>query len=89
MRQTYEETSPGGFPADDSVKRPHRRADDFRIRNSVEDLPEDQRDVVILAYFGGYSSSEIAERLEIPLGTVKSRMRLAMNKFRSAFDCED
>ena len=47
------------------------------------DLPEDQLKVVQLAYFGGLSHSEIAEVLGMPLGTVKGRMRLAMEKMRA------
>jgi RNA polymerase sigma-70 factor (ECF subfamily) len=85
-RETSEEIDGSEFPAENSSKRPGRRADDYKIRRRIERLPDDQRDVVILAYFGGFSSSEIASRLSIPIGTVKSRMRLAMSKFREAFD---
>ena len=46
-------------------------------------LPDDQLKVVQLAYFGGLSHSEIAEVLGMPLGTVKGRMRLAMEKMRA------
>jgi len=42
-----------------------------------------QRDVIALAYFGGLSHTEIATRLELPVGTVKGRMRLALLKVRS------
>ena len=48
-------------------------------------LPEGQREVIILAYFEGFSQSEIASRLDQPLGTVKTRVRLAMQKLRAAF----
>ena len=43
---------------------------------------EPQREVIMLAYFEGYSQSEMAERLNQPLGTVKTRVRLAMQKLR-------
>ena len=46
-------------------------------------VPEDQLKVVQLAYFGGLSHSEIADVLGMPLGTVKGRMRLAMEKMRA------
>ena len=46
-------------------------------------LPEEQLKVVHLAYFGGLSQTEIAEALGMPLGTVKGRMRLAMEKMRA------
>ena len=53
------------------------------VRGVLRDLPEDQLRVVQLAYFGGLTHSEIAEVLGMPLGTVKGRMRLAMDKMRA------
>jgi RNA polymerase sigma-70 factor (ECF subfamily) len=53
-----------------------------RVRNVVAELPAEQRDVLSLAFWGGYSQSEIAARTNTPLGTVKSRVRLAMTKLR-------
>ena len=47
-------------------------------------LPDDQREIVVLAYIDGLSHSEIARRVGVPLGTVKSRMRLAYNRIREA-----
>ena len=48
-------------------------------------LPEEQRQVLAMAYFGGLSQSLIATHLGLPLGTVKTRVRLGMRKLRSAF----
>jgi RNA polymerase sigma-70 factor (ECF subfamily) len=48
----------------------------------LDELPADQRQVVELAYFGGFTHSQIADMLELPAGTVKGRMRLAMAKLR-------
>jgi RNA polymerase sigma-70 factor (ECF subfamily) len=54
------------------------------VRNALGALPEEQRMVVEMAYFRGLTHVEIAERLALPLGTVKSRLRLALNKIRAA-----
>jgi RNA polymerase sigma-70 factor, ECF subfamily len=59
-----------------------RRDDAAAIRIALSDLPDDQRHVIVLAYFGGYSHTEIAAMLRIPTGTVKGRMRLGMSKLR-------
>ena len=48
-------------------------------------LPSEQRQVIVLAYFEGYSQSEIAAKLGQPLGTVKTRVRLGMQKLRANF----
>ncbi len=53
------------------------------MRGALRELPEDQAKVIQLAYFGGFSHSEIAEMLGMPLGTVKGRMRLGMEKIRA------
>ena len=47
-------------------------------------LPVEQRTVIVLAYYHGLSQSEIAEYLQTPLGTIKTRLRLAMDKLRAA-----
>jgi RNA polymerase sigma-70 factor, ECF subfamily len=60
-----------------------RRDAGREVRGALRDLPEDQLKVVQLAYFGGLSHSEIADVLGMPLGTVKGRMRLAMEKMRA------
>ncbi len=52
------------------------------IRAALERLPPEQRQVIELAYFGGYTHAEIAERWDIPLGTVKGRMRLGLQKLK-------
>jgi RNA polymerase sigma-70 factor (ECF subfamily) len=59
-----------------------------RIREVVGELPVEQREVLALAFWGGYSQSEIAVRTNTPLGTVKSRVRLAMNKLRERLEEE-
>lgn len=55
-----------------------------KLARAVGDLPSDQRQVIELAYFEGLSQTQIAQRLGEPLGTVKTRVRLGMNKLRQA-----
>jgi RNA polymerase sigma factor (sigma-70 family) len=54
------------------------------VRSALRDLPDEQRRVVELMYFEGMSQSQIAARLSLPLGTVKSRTLLAMRRLRAA-----
>lgn len=53
-----------------------------RIRKALDTLPDAQRAVIVLAYYEGYSQSEMAQKLDQPLGTIKTRVRLAMQKLR-------
>jgi RNA polymerase sigma-70 factor (ECF subfamily) len=61
-----------------------RRDEARTVRAALETLPADQCRVIELAYFGGFSQSEIADILEAPLGTVKGRMRLGLEKLRTS-----
>ena len=60
---------------------PDRRA----VRKAVDALPEKQRAILRLAYFGGLSSSEIARKLDLPIGTVKSRAASGLALLRTGF----
>jgi RNA polymerase sigma-70 factor (ECF subfamily) len=66
---------------------PHREAEHAErardIAIALAKLPAEQREVIELAYFGGLSQSEIAARTSLPLGTVKTRARLALEKLRA------
>ena len=77
-----EEASDDQLP-DETVSERERRS---RVHEVLSTLPQDQHEVVILSYIEGLSHSEIAERLELPLGTVKSRMRLAYQKIRDSVE---
>jgi len=59
-----------------------RRETARRVRGAMQELPEEQSEVIGLAYFGGFTHSEIAQMLSMPLGTVKGRMRLGLEKIR-------
>jgi RNA polymerase sigma-70 factor (ECF subfamily) len=60
-----------------------RRETARNLRGALRELPEEQSEVIGLAYFGGFTHSEIAEMLGMPLGTVKGRMRLGLVKIRT------
>ena len=60
--------------------------DEARIRRAMATLPDDQAKVIRLAFFADKPHSEIARDLGLPLGTVKSRLRLAMARLRALLD---
>jgi RNA polymerase sigma-70 factor, ECF subfamily len=68
---------------DDAMAEKERQE---RVQAALAELPLEQKDVVTLAYLEGLSHSEIAERLGLPLGTVKSRMRIAYQKIRQGLE---
>jgi RNA polymerase sigma-70 factor (ECF subfamily) len=61
-----------------------RRDEAEQVRSALDGLPADQRKVIELAYFGGFSHSQIADMLKLPAGTVKGRMRLGLSKLKIA-----
>jgi RNA polymerase sigma-70 factor (ECF subfamily) len=71
----------GRLGPEDAYSTRERRA---HVQAALADLPAEQRTALELAYYEGLSHTEIAERLDQPLGTVKTRIRLAMNKLRDA-----
>lgn len=62
------------------------RVSDPFLYQAMAQLPPEQQQVVELAYFAGLTAPEIAERLGMPIGTIKSRLRLAMSKLRARLD---
>jgi len=70
--------------AAENHERSIEQPDADKLRKLVSELPGEQMDVVRLSFFEGLSHAEIGEHLSIPLGTVKSRLRLAFGKLRTA-----
>ena len=54
------------------------------MRLAIDLLPSLQREALVLTYFGGLTQTEVAAHLNIPLGTVKGRVRLALDRLRTA-----
>jgi RNA polymerase sigma-70 factor (ECF subfamily) len=73
------EQRPSGELTEDEAMR---RETATEIRGALGELPGEQSKVIELAYFGGFSQSEISRMLGVPLGTVKGRMRLGLEKIR-------
>lgn len=63
-----------------------RRDEARTVRTALEALPAEQVKVIELAYFGGFTQTEIADMLETPVGTVKGRMRLGLQKMRVSLE---
>lgn len=75
--------------AEDVVEGAYLAVRRKEVRSALGTLPPEQRQVLELAYFGGYTQVRIAEELVIPLGTVKTRTLAAMRKLRRALYRED
>lgn len=63
-----------------------RNAQRDQVRDALKTLPPEQLKILELAYFSGYTHVEIAELMDLPLGTVKGRMRLGLKKIKDYFD---
>jgi RNA polymerase sigma-70 factor (ECF subfamily) len=70
-------------PADELVAAVDRPQERRLVREALDTLPEEQRDVLLKMYFDGMSQTQIAERTGLPLGTVKSRTLLGMRRLRA------
>ena len=96
-RRTLTMTDPGDYETLDLLpsrqtsteEEVERNLERERILKAMSVLPEAQKEVLILAYYEGYSQSEMVKKLQQPLGTVKTRVRLAMQKLRMVLEQDD
>ena len=81
-RDEVEASTPTSYPSE-AFAETWRNTQQEQVREVLKTLPQEQLRILELAYFSGYTHVEIAERLSLPLGTVKGRMRLGLEKLRN------
>ena len=82
LRAAVAQAGPRDEPARPSAQA-ERREQGETVRAAVRRLPDAQREAVVMAYWGGLTADEIACRIEVPLGTAKSRIRLGLERLRA------
>ena len=85
MQDKLEASAPTSEPSE-AFAETRRSSKRDQVREALNTLPAEQLKILELAYFSGYTHVEIAERLDLPLGTVKGRMRLGLSKLRNHFE---
>ena len=78
--------SAAGIAPDDTDEAAWLRFERERVQAALKQLPDMQREALELAYYGGFSQSELADRLGVPLGTIKSRMFAGLARLRELLD---
>jgi RNA polymerase sigma-70 factor (ECF subfamily) len=84
LRAATEEPSGGAAPSPEAAFLDAQTRE--ALLAAVNELPEDQREVIALRYFVGLSEQEVAETLDVPPGTVKSRSARALERLRESYD---
>jgi RNA polymerase sigma-70 factor (ECF subfamily) len=84
MQDKVEASAPKSEPSE-AFTETWKNTQQEQVREALKTLPQEQLKTLELAYFSGYTHVEIAERLELPLGTVKGRMRLGLQKLRDYY----
>jgi RNA polymerase sigma-70 factor (ECF subfamily) len=87
-QEKIEASAPKSQPSE-AFAESWRNSQREQVREALKTLPKEQLKILELAYFSGYTHVEIAELLDVPLGTVKGRMRLGLKKIRDYFDSQD
>jgi RNA polymerase sigma-70 factor, ECF subfamily len=87
-QEKIEASAPKSQPSE-AFAQSWRNSQGEQVREALGTLPKEQLKIVELAYFSGYTHVEIAELLDLPLGTVKGRMRLGLKKIREYFGSQD
>jgi RNA polymerase sigma-70 factor (ECF subfamily) len=87
-QQKVESQAPRSQPSE-AFAESWRNTQREQVREALGTLPPEQLKILELAYFSGYTHVEIANLLDVPLGTVKGRMRLGLKKIREYFDSQD
>ncbi len=85
IQDRVQEMAPTSQPSE-AFAETWRNSRGEQVREALRGLPSEQRNVLELAYFSGYTHKEIAQLLNEPLGTIKGRMRLGLKKIREYFD---
>jgi RNA polymerase sigma-70 factor (ECF subfamily) len=87
-QQKVEAEAPRSQPSE-AFSESWRNTQREQVRAAMSTLPPEQLKILELAYFSGYTHVEIADMLDLPLGTVKGRMRLGLKKIRDFFDSRE
>ena len=85
MQDRLEVSAPCSQPIE-AFAETWRNSQRDRVRDALNTLPPEQLQVLELAYFSGYTHVQVSELLDVPLGTIKGRMRLGLKKMRVYFD---
>ncbi|HEY0128134.1 MAG TPA: sigma-70 family RNA polymerase sigma factor [Rubrobacteraceae bacterium] len=88
-QEKIEASAASSQPSEEAFAETWRNTQAEQVREALSTLPKEQLKILELAYFSGYTHVQIAELLNVPLGTVKGRMRLGLKKIRAYFESPD